>query len=65
MGFLLEVDVDYPRELHNPHKDLSFMCEKMKINGVLKLVPNLFHKKKYMVHIEALDQHGLILKQIH
>ena len=26
-GYLLEVDVSYPRELHDPHNDLSFMCE--------------------------------------
>ena len=26
-GYLLEVDVSYPRELHNSHNDLPFMCE--------------------------------------
>ena len=36
-GYLLEVDVRYPRELHNHHNDLPFMCAKMKINGVEKL----------------------------
>ena len=40
-GYLLEVDVSYPKELHNPHNDLPFMCEMMEINGVEKLVPNL------------------------
>ena len=40
-GYLLEVDVSYPRELHNPHNDLPFMCERIEINGVEKLVPNL------------------------
>ena len=33
-GYLLEVDVRYPRELHNSHNDLPFMCERKKINGV-------------------------------
>ena len=32
-GYLLEVDVKYPRELHDLHNDLLFMCEKMEING--------------------------------
>ena len=32
------------------------MCEKLKINGVEKLVPNLYDKKKYVMHITALDQ---------
>ena len=46
-GYLLEVDVSYPKELHNPHNDLPFMCERMEINGVEKLVPNLRDKKNY------------------
>ena len=33
-GYLLEVDVKYPKELHDLHNDLPFMCEKMKINKV-------------------------------
>ena len=33
-GYLLEVDVSYPEELHDSHNDFPFMCEKMKINGV-------------------------------
>ena len=44
------------------------MCETMKINGVEKLIPNLFDKRKYVIHIRALDQalkHGLILEKIH
>ena len=40
-GYLLEVDVSYPRDLHDSHNDLPFMCERMKINEVEKLVPNL------------------------
>ena len=55
-GYLLEVDVNYPKELHDYHNNLPFMCEKIKINGVEKLVPNLYDKKKYVVHIKALHQ---------
>ena len=40
-GYLLEIDVKYPKELHDLHNDLPFMCEKMEINGVEKLIPNL------------------------
>ena len=54
-GYLLEVDVSYPKELHNPHNDLPFMCERMEINGVEKLVPNLRDKKNYVIHIQALN----------
>ena len=66
--YLLEVDVSYPKELHNPHNDLPFMCERMEINGVEKLVPNLRDKKNYIIHIQALNQalqHGLRLDGIH
>ena len=67
-GYILEVDVCYPKELHDFHSDLPFMCERMKINGVEKLIPNLYYKKRYTIHIRALDQalkHGLVLERIH
>ena len=67
-GYVLEVDVSYPKELHNQHNDLPFMCERMEINGVEKLVPNLRDKKNYVIHIQALNQalqHGLRLDRIH
>ena len=52
-GYLLEVDVRYPKALHNYHNDLPFMCAKLKINGVEKLVPNLYYKLKYVIHVKA------------
>ena len=58
----------YPRELHDYHNDLPFMCAKMKVNGIEKLVPNLYYKRKYAIHIKALKQaidHGLVLEKIH
>ena len=67
-GYLLEVNVSYPKELHNSHNDLPFMCKRMEINGVEKLVPHLSDKKNYVIHIQALNQalqHGLRLDGIH
>ena len=67
-GYLLEVDVSYPKELDNQHNDLPFMCERMEINGVEKLVLNLRDKKNYVIHIQALNQalqHGLRLDRIY
>ena len=49
-GYILEVDVSYPKEFHNPHNDLPFMCERMEINGVEKLVPNLREKELRYSH---------------
>ena len=67
-GYLLEVDVRCPKELHDSHNDQPFMCECMKINGVEKLIPNLYDQKRYIIHIRALEQalkHGLVLECIH
>ena len=67
-GYILEVDVEYPKELHDEHNDFPFLCEKKEINKVEMLVPNLSEKKKYVVHIRALDQalkHSLILEKVH
>ena len=67
-GYLLEVDVKYPEGLHDMHNEILFMCEKMKINKVEKLVPYLYDKKIYVIYIRALDQalkHGLILEKVH
>ena len=68
VGYVLEVDVKYPRELHDLHNNLPFMCEKIRVSGVEKLVPNLHDKKKYVIHVKALKQaldHGLVLERIH
>ena len=64
----MEVDVLYPRELYDKHNDLPFMCNRMKIGGVEKLVTNLYYKRRYVIHIRALQQaldDGLILEKIH
>ena len=55
-GYLLEADVSYPRDLHDSHNNLPFMCERLKIGGIEKLVPNLHNKKNYVIHIQALNQ---------
>ena len=63
-GYLLEVNVRYPKEVQDCHNDLPCMCEKIKINGVKQLVPNLHDKRNYVIHIRALNQalkHGLFI----
>ena len=67
-GYILEVDVKYPKNLHGLHRDLPFLPERMKIGKCKKLVCNLYNKKIYVVHIRSLKQslnHGLILKKVH
>ena len=55
-GYILEVDVKYPRKLHDLHNDLPFLPKRMKIDKCKKLVCNLRNKKKYVVHIRSLKQ---------
>ena len=65
-GYILEVDVKYPKNLHDLHSDLPFLPERMKIDKCRKLVCNLYDKKT-VVHIRSLKQalnHGLILKKV-
>ena len=50
-GYILEVDVEYPKELYQNHNELPFLTKRMKIGRVEKLVPNLKDKKGYVVHI--------------
>ena len=67
-GYILEVDVKYPKRLHDLHSDLPFLSELMEVNKCKKLVCNLFDKKKYVAQINTLKQalnHGLKLKKIH
>ena len=44
-GYILEVDVKYPKRLHELRSDLPFLSEKMKIDKCNKLACNLFNKK--------------------
>ena len=67
-GYILEVDVKYPKNLHGFHEDLPFLPERMNIDKCNKLVCNLYDKKNYVVHIRSLKQalnHGLIVKKVH
>lgn len=65
---ILEVDLEYPKELHDLHNEYPLAPERMKINKVEKLIPNLDDKKKYVLHHENLKQYlnlGLVLTRIH
>ena len=53
-GYILEVDVKYPNNLHDLHSDLPFLPEIMKINKCNKLVCDLYDKNNYVVHIRSL-----------
>ena len=67
-GYILEVDVKYPKNLHDLHSDLPFLPERMKIDKCSKLVCNLHDQNNYVVHMISLKQalnYGLMLKKVH
>ena len=44
-GYILEVDVEYPKNLHKLHNNLPFLPERMKINKSNKLFVMYMTKK--------------------
>ena len=46
IGYFLEVDIDYPKELFSPHKDLPFLPKSKEVNNVEKLICDIEDKKK-------------------
>ena len=75
LGYFLEVDLEYPDELHELHNYyplppeklavssdmLSKYCKevadnyKIKVGNVIKLIPNLSNKTKYVLHYRNLQ----------
>ena len=70
VGYILEVDLEYPKELHDAHNDLAFCPERSKLPGSKekKLLTSLLPKRKHVLHYRALKQalaNGLKLVKIH
>ena len=66
---ILEVDLEYPENLHDSHNDYPLCPERVECDkGVKKLIPNLRNKNKYVIHYKNLIQClklGMKLKKIH
>ena len=65
---LLDIDIDYPKELHELHLGVPFLAERKVINSTSKLITSFENRNKYAVYIFALKQalnHGLILKKVY
>ena len=65
---ILEVGLEYTKELHDLHNDYPLAPERVVVNKIEKLIPNLRNKEKYVLHRENLKQYlslGLKLTKIH
>ncbi|XP_067211782.1 uncharacterized protein [Linepithema humile] len=69
-GYVLEVDLEYPANLHDAQSDLPFCPTRDKPPGKreIKLLATLCDKQRYVIHYRNLQQcvrHGLRIAKIH
>src|SRR6218665_3446999 len=70
VGCILEVDLAYPKDLHDLHNDYPLAPDSAKLEGsdVSKLIPNLNDKVKYVVYyvnLKLYENLGLKIVKIH
>ena len=68
IGYIFEVDLEYPQSLWEEHNDYPLAPERIKLSKVEKLVSSFLPKEKYVVHYKSLKQYlemGLILKKVY
>ena len=68
LSCFLEVDLEYPEDLHDLRNDYPLAPERIKIENVEKLIPNLNNNTNYVVHYKNLNLYesfGLKITKIH
>ena len=65
---ILEVDLEYPEELHDLHNEYPLAPESLNVGNVDKLIPNLMNKERYIIHGDNLlfyESLGLKISKVH
>ena len=68
IGYIFEVDLEYPKKLWDSHNDYPLAPEKMIVNGVEKLISHFKPRKNYVVHYRNLRQYlemGMRITAVH
>ena len=68
IGYIFEVDLEYPSSLWEEHNDYPLAPERIKKDNVEKLVSSFLPKKNYVLHYKNLKQYleeGMVLKKVH
>ena len=60
LSCILEVDLEYPEDLHNLHNDYPLAPHRVKMGNVEKQIPNLNNKTNYVVDYENLKLCGTL-----
>ena len=66
LSCILDVDLEYPKDLHNLHNDYPFASERSKMGSVEKLITHFKNKTNCVVHCENLKLYeslGLKMKR--
>ena len=67
-GCILEVDLEYPEDLHDPHNEYPLAPERLEISKVEKLIPNFNNNTSYVLHYKNLKLYeslGMKVTKIH
>ena len=68
MPCIFNVDLEYSKELHDNHNNCPLAPQRLMINRVERLIPNLYDKERYIVHHKSLKLFldlRLKIKKIH
>ena len=68
IGYIFEVDLEYPESLWESHNDYPLAPDRVKIEKVEKLICSFLAKTHYVLHYKNLKQYlkeGMVLKKVH